>query len=328
MFVRYSIPLFGPSAKARKSIGVSKHVCIALTVTLMVMMSPIVIFINPQLDATGPISPARIDTSNYHSMLTRSHDTSNGESSPLASDSGPPTAQAALQIPRSFQSTDIVNSNGIYEITFITATSGAIKTIEMVFPAGTVIGPAGFIEKVGIGPGTFSKAGTTMTFNVQTPVNVPAGTFIRFELVNVKNPPTASSSLQVSITTKDNMGNIIDGPTPTAVYNIKQLGTAEIADSAISTPKIADDAILPQTIQQPSATINVPPQSKASATATCPSSHPTVTGGGFGVGVNQEQFMHASDSNQGNQWIVVMYNSHPSATLSFGATATCMAPMP
>ncbi len=112
----------------------------------------------------------------------------------------------------------------------MTATTGTIKTVEITFPAGTNIAAAGFIERVGIGPGFFSKAGTTLTYNVQSAVNVPAGTFIRFELVNVKNPPNPSSSLQVTLTTKNNIGNVIDGPTPTSAYSIRQIGTSDIAD--------------------------------------------------------------------------------------------------
>ena len=76
--------------------------------------------------------------------------------------------------------------------------------------------------------------------------------------------------------------------------------------------------------------MDVPPQQTVSATATCPSTHPTVTGGGYVVEEAEgDPFMHAVLSAQSdNLWGVAMHNSHPSTTFSFAVLATCMAPMP
>jgi hypothetical protein len=201
---------------------------IALTV---LSSSFIVIIDNPALASTLPQSPSSSGPTELEVPSTISQD-----------GGGDFTAQAPLQIPRTFQSTDIVNSVGIYEVTFITSTTGAIDKIEMVFPAGTGIGPAGVIEKIGIGGGVLTKAGTTLTYDVTTPVSIPAGTFIRLEISGVKNPGT-SSTFTATLTTRDSGGAIIDGPTVTNAYNIKQIGTGDIANNAVTTPKISDGSI-------------------------------------------------------------------------------------
>ncbi|MGC1131727.1 MAG: S8 family peptidase, partial [Nitrososphaeraceae archaeon] len=86
--------------------------------------------------------------------------------------------------PASFRASDIVNSNTIYEVAFITTTTGTIHTIDIVFPVGTIVGAAGVIEKVGIGHGTLTKSGTTITLHVANPQVIPAGTYIRLEMVD------------------------------------------------------------------------------------------------------------------------------------------------
>jgi hypothetical protein len=185
---------------------------------------------------TVSAAPARIDTSNYHAAPQISQSTST---------SGTPSTQAALQIPRTLQSTDLVNSLAFYEVTFITSTTGVIDKIQMDFPAGTNIGAAGVIERVGIGGGTLLKSGSSLTYDVTAPVSVPANTFIRLEITGIKNPTNPSSSLTAGITTMDSIGNVIDGPSQTNVYVIRQISASDIADSAVTTQKIADEAITP-----------------------------------------------------------------------------------
>lgn len=68
-------------------------------------------------------------------------------------------------------------------------------------------------------------------------------TRIRIEIANANNPPVPSNSLAVTVTTRDSANNIIDGPSPTNAYNIKQIGTAEIADGAVTTTKIVGNAV-------------------------------------------------------------------------------------
>ena len=113
----------------------------------------------------------------------------------------------------------------------------------MTFPAGTDISGANIIERLGIGHGTLTKAGTTVTLNVQNAVSVPGGTYIRLEMVNVKNPQFPFPNYQVTVTTRNPANGIIDGPTQSTAYNIKQIGRDDIAGSAITGPKIADNTI-------------------------------------------------------------------------------------
>ncbi len=58
-----------------------------------------------------------------------------------------------------------------------------------------------------------------------------------------------------------------------------------------------------------------------------------VVGGGYGVQPDSEPFLHPTAELQGaittsTEWQVVMYNSHPTDTLSFFVRAECMAAMP
>src|SRR5918996_634811 len=135
--------------------------------------------------------------------------TSASVSSPSAATTTP-TIQ--VQIPRTLQSNDLVNSLAFYEVTFITSTTGAIDRIRMDFPAGTNIAAAGVIERVGIGGGTLLKSGSSVTYDVTSPVVIPAGTFIRLEMFGIKNPSSPSTTFTATITTRDNGGNLIDGP--------------------------------------------------------------------------------------------------------------------
>jgi hypothetical protein len=159
------------------------------------------------------------------------------------------TAQAPLQIPRTLQSTDLVNSLAFYEVTFITSTAGAIDKIRMDFPAGTGVGAAGVIERIGIGGGTLLKSGSSITFDVTTPVSIPAGTFIRLEMFGIKNPINPSITFTAMITTRDSGGNLIDGPSQTNVYTIKKVGSSDLADGSVTSTKPAESFMKRVTIR-------------------------------------------------------------------------------
>lgn len=104
-------------------------------------------------------------------------------------------SQAPLSSLTARPTNNIVNTNSFYDDVFLTATAGAIKTIQVTFPAGTTI-PSGafFNEAEGIGPGTASKSGQTITYTVTNAVNVPAGTKIRLEFANINNPLSPSAN--------------------------------------------------------------------------------------------------------------------------------------
>jgi hypothetical protein len=220
---------------------------LTLIITIMVVSSPILIFLNPVLVSA---KSNNIDTSSQHSAFSLK-DTSTplmspANVSPLDSDF---TTQAPLQIPRTLQSTDLVNSLAFYEVTFITSTTGAIDKIQMDFPTGTGIGAAGIIERVGIGGGTLLKSGSSITYDLTTPVSIPAGTFIRLEMFGIKNPINPSTTFTAMITTKDSGGTPIDGPSQTNVYTIKKIVSSDLADGSVTFTKPAESFMKRVTLQ-------------------------------------------------------------------------------
>jgi hypothetical protein len=240
------------------SIASSLRPSLTLIIVLIIISSPFLV-LNPVLISAKSNS---IDTSSQHSAFSL-EDTS---SAPRMSSSVPAnvspmdsdfTTQAPLQIPRTLQSTDLVNSLAFYEVTFITSTTGAIDKIEMAFPAGTGIGAAGLIERVGIGGGTLLKSGSTITYDLTTPVSIPAGTFIRLEMFGIKNPINPSTTFTAMITTRDSGGVPIDGPSQTNVYTIKKIVSSDIADGAILDTKIADSAVTTPKLDEESVTSNI-----------------------------------------------------------------------
>ncbi len=192
------------------------------------------------------------------------------------------TTQATLGSVSARPTNNIVNTNSFYDIVFITATSGTIKRIQVTFPAGTAV-PTGasFNEAEGIGPGTVRTSGQTITYTVTNAVNVPAGTKIRLEFANINNPQTSSTNYKVTVTTRNAANTVIDGPTQSIAYKIKQMGTADIADDAITTNKIADGAISPKGLQRSGELVDVNSNSFGVAVVGCIAPE-VIQGGGFG----------------------------------------------
>jgi hypothetical protein len=305
---------------------------LTLIIVLMVISSQILILANP----ASAISSSSTD----NSIL--------GPST-ISQDGSDFTTQAALSSLTARPTNNIVNTNSFYDVVFLTATAGAIKTIQVTFPAGTTIPSGAFFneaEKCVPGSdctemtGTASKSGQTIIYTITNAVNIPAGTKIRLEFANINNPLVPSASYQVTVTTRNAVNAVIDGPSATTAYTIKQIGTAEladdtitepkIADNAVTTPKIADGAIVPDTTTVfADVEISVPPQTLGSSNAFCPSTHPHATGGGITTQSGSEAFMNLSDSfGTSGAWTANMFNTHPSTTFNFRATVTCMADMP
>ncbi len=149
-----------------QSIPSSPRLGLTLIIVLMVISSPIVMLTNPALIAAPLSAPSTIgqDGSDF-------------------------TTQATISSLTARPTNNIVNTNSFYDIVFLTATAGTIKTIQVTFPADTTI-PSGafFNEAEGIGHGSVSKSGQTITYTVTNAVNVPAGTKIRLEFANINNP--------------------------------------------------------------------------------------------------------------------------------------------
>jgi hypothetical protein len=107
----------------------------------------------------------------------------------------------------------------------------------MVFPVGTNAINS-FVEFSGIGPGLLTKPTTnSLLYTVFNPVNIPINTPIRFEIGFFNNADGPTSTATAQITTKDTGGSIVDSPTNSAPYNIKQIGTTGIPDNAVTSPK-------------------------------------------------------------------------------------------
>ena len=92
-----------------------------------------------------------------------------------------------------------------------------------------------------MGTGSTSKNGQTLIYTVTSPVNVPAGVYIRLEVWNIINPPSLGG-LSVQVTTKTSGGATIDSGTSNA-YSVKQIGTGDISDNAITSAKIQDGQV-------------------------------------------------------------------------------------
>jgi hypothetical protein len=307
-----------PSIMSLMSSGL-RHSLI-LIIALVVISSPIVVFFNP-MDTLAYSSVT--DTSGSHATMPTGEISSRSISSP-----GSPTIQAPLQIPRTLQSNDLINSLAFYEVTFITSTTGAIDKIEMAFPSFTNIGAAGLIERIGIGGGTLTKAGTTLTYDLTTPVSIPAGTFIRLEMFGIKNPsgtcPGGVCVVTATITTRDSSGTVIDGPSQTNTYNIRQIGTSDIASGAVTLGKIADNTIQPFLIQRGSGPVSVAPNTVGTATANCNFPGETAVSGGYNILTRGPDMLQvAFEQVISNSYTVEAFNPGAAAQ-SFFAVVECM----
>ena len=179
------------------------------------------------------------------------------------------TVQALLTPLQAFPTNGFVNNRAFYDISFQTASSGTIRFVSLTFPAGTQVSQAAVVEVSGIGDGTFSSSGQTMTYTVKSPTPIAAGLTIRLQVDYVLNPPTPSpaSGYKIQVTTKDTNGATIDSGS-TSGYVIKQIqqqdignnqiyssniqdgqvATKDIADNAITTAKIQNDQVQEQDI--------------------------------------------------------------------------------
>jgi hypothetical protein len=82
----------------------------------------------------------------------------------------------------------------------------------MNFLAGTGVGAAGIIERIGIGGRSLLKSDSSITYDVTSHVSIPAGTFIRLEMFGIKNPINPSTTFTALITTLDSGGNLLSQP--------------------------------------------------------------------------------------------------------------------
>lgn len=145
------------------------------------------------------------------------------------------------------QSNNIANTQASYDITFRTGLTQTLKTIELSFPAGTNLINALLLEASGVGPGTLSKSGQTLTYTISTPVSVTASTVIRLEFGNVYNPISPGNMPGIKVVTKDTTGTQVDAVIVSNGYLIRQIGSNDLADNSVTTnqfsSKLADGAV-------------------------------------------------------------------------------------
>ncbi len=208
--------------------GLEPRLALIIVFMFVISSTPVVTLVNPPLIA----APSPSSDPDYSAMAP----------STISQGGSDFTTQAPLLGPATFRSTDIVSSRAIYEIQFITTTTGVIDKIDITFPLGTVVAAAGIIERVGIGPGSLTKSGATVTLDVHTPVSIPAGTFIRLEMVDIGNP-SLPANYKVSVTTRDPANVPIDGPSLSPAYTIRQVSTGMITDGAVTSGDIANSAV-------------------------------------------------------------------------------------
>jgi hypothetical protein len=137
-----------------------------------------------------------------------------------------------------------------YGATFTTPTAGTIKSIEVQFISGTLVSVGDFANIVVVDPitgvaitgtnlGTTTFSGDlgatpkliyTFTNAITTTANTDWSVFI----IKIRNPDvTSNTSGSFSVTTKDSIGTIIDGPT-SATYSVSLLYNADSILNAIN----------------------------------------------------------------------------------------------
>jgi hypothetical protein len=147
----------------------------------------------------------------------------------------PATAAGTLTSVSFVPSSNLATMMSTYDISFRTGTTGTIKTIEILFPDGQfdVASATRYLERSGIGSGSISvTTDSNITYTVNSPERVPAGTFIRLEIPRII--ANVAGNFQANITTKNTHGGIIDGPTLSSKFLISDVGTTAIADNSIT----------------------------------------------------------------------------------------------
>src|SRR5215208_2518907 len=139
---------------------------------------------------------------------------------------------------------NIFSTKTYYTIAFTTATTGAIREIEMTFPAGFNVSNAKLLEVQGIGGGSLSVSGQVVKYSVSSPISIPAQRAITISMADVINSATTSN--QVTVTTKAISGVnqvILDGPTNSATFTLIQVSNAMLTSNAVTAPKIAANSV-------------------------------------------------------------------------------------
>jgi hypothetical protein len=150
-----------------------------------------------------------------------------------------PTVNAAAltTVNWSVSNNQVSATNVTYTYSFKTATAGTIKTITFAVSGAGLGGAPAIAKNYGIGAGTVSRAGQTITYTVTAAVAVSAGIPIYIEFSGLTNGSPAGA-YTTSITTQTAVPATIDGPTASNAINLAASNTAvtvTIAKSATFT---------------------------------------------------------------------------------------------
>jgi hypothetical protein len=151
---------------------------------------------------------------------------------------------------------NLFSTKTYYTIAFTTATAGAIREIEMTFPAGFNVASAKLLEVQGIGAGSLSVSGQVVKYTISSAVSVPASTAIKISLADITNAATTSN--QVAVTTKALSGPnivIVDGPTNSAVFTLIQVSNPMIGANTVTAPKLTANSVDNTKIQDGQVTV-------------------------------------------------------------------------
>ena len=119
-----------------------------------------------------------------------------------------------------------VSATGVtYSYNFKTATTGTIKTITFAVSGSGLAGSPAIVKNYGIGAGSVSRSGQTITYTVTTAVSVSTGIPIYVELSGLTNSSTAGS-YTTSITTQTSAPATIDGATASNTVTLASNNTA------------------------------------------------------------------------------------------------------
>src|SRR4249919_1591121 len=201
-----------------------------------------------------------------------------------------------------FPTNDLVNSRAWYQVIFTTGTTAPIKQVEVDFPPGTDIANAKLVDTAGLGPGTFTISGQTITYTVAPEVLVPANTELRLQYDNILNPSIPDANLTVRITTKDTAGSVIDSGTSLA-YKIRQIGTEDISNKSITREKIRPGAVIAVVTQRSSEVIPIPPGQDQLAVAACKAGE-VASGGGYMTNTPKVIVTFSSIGEDGRSWAI------------------------
>jgi hypothetical protein len=119
-----------------------------------------------------------------------------------------------------------VGTTGVsYTFEFTTASVGVIRTITLTVGGSGLGGTPTIVRNYGIGAGTVSRTGQTITYTVTAPVFATGGVPIYLELGGLTNTGVAGA-VTTSVTTLNGGGGTIDGPTATNAVTFSAVNTA------------------------------------------------------------------------------------------------------